>query len=88
MDYSNIAIAACTVIGTVLSISKMLGKKFDAIDKRFDKIDEKFDRIDQRFEKIDVRLNSIDQRLSRLEGSFEERGHWEGKMYNMHKEEK
>lgn len=71
MDYTSIVIAICTVVATVISMSKILGKKFDKIDERFDK--------------IDIRLDNIDQRLSRLEGAFLERGQWEGRLYSMQK---
>lgn len=48
-------------------------------------MDKIFDCIDNRLDKIDARLNSLDQRISRLEGSFDERGHWEGRFFNMQK---
>ena len=86
MDWSNIIISACTIIGTFITIGSLLSKKFNKlenkIDERFNKIDERFEKIDERFEKIDARLNSIDQRISRLEGSFDERGHWEGRFFS------
>lgn len=69
MDYTSIIIACCTVIATVISLTKILGNQLEKINKRFDKIDEE--------------LKSIDQRLSRLEGAFLERGQWEGRLYSM-----
>ena len=76
-----------TIIGTgvaVLALTYTFLRNFKIdINKRFDEVDKRFDKVDQRFEKVDFRLNSIDQRLSRLEGSFEERGHWEGKIYTL-----
>lgn len=71
MDYTNMLIAGCTVIATVISLSKILGKKFE--------------KIDNQLENINTELKSIDQRLSRLEGAFLERGQWEGRLYSMQK---
>lgn len=65
-DYTNIIIAVCTLIGTVLSITTILGRKFDKIDARFDKIDLRFERVDQKFDQ------SLD-RLARIEVRVEER---------------
>lgn len=66
MDYTNILIAICTVITTVITITKILGKKFDKIDERFNKVDEKLDRV------FSI-LNQQGQRLSRMEGYQEGR---------------
>jgi hypothetical protein len=71
MDYTNIVIAGCTVVVTVLSLTKLLGKKFE--------------KIDSQLTNINTELKSIDQRLSRLEGAFLERGQWEGRLYSMQK---
>lgn len=76
MDYTNIIIASCTVVATVISLVKILANQFDKINKRFDK-------IDAQFEELRAQLKSIDQRLSRLEGAFLERGQWEGRLYSM-----
>ena len=71
-----------TVIGssaTVVSLMYLMLRNFKA------DIGKKFDKIDQRFDKVDERLEKMDQRLSRLEGSFAERGQWEGRLYSMQK---
>lgn len=54
MDYTNIIIALCSVIGTVFSITKILGKKFEKIEENFKEI------------RLDIR--QLDNRLSHLEG--------------------
>lgn len=36
-------------------------------------------RMDKKFDRLDDKIQSIDSRLSRLEGKFDERGHWESR---------
>jgi DNA anti-recombination protein RmuC len=62
-EYSNIIIAVSTGLATIISLCKILGKKFDKIDQRFEKIDQRFEKIDQRFEKIEERLRKIEEEI-------------------------
>jgi hypothetical protein len=43
------------------------------------------DKVALDVKSIDQNLRSIDHRLSKLEGSFAERGNWEGRLYAMNK---
>lgn len=61
MDYTNIVIAACTAIGTILALASILGKRFDKMDKRFDKIE------------YELRLQG--ERIARIEGYLEGSNH-------------
>lgn len=63
MDYTNIIIAGCTAVSTVIAISKILGKKFGEIDARFDKIDESLKEIKGDIHSLDKRISRIEDRL-------------------------
>jgi DNA anti-recombination protein RmuC len=70
---TNIIIAGGSVLAAVLSISKLLGKKFDKIDEKFDKIDEKFERLESKMDTRFDRLESkIDARFEKTEFKFDE----------------
>ena len=64
-EFTNIIIAACTAIATILSICKILGKKFDKIDARFDKIDARLDEMSKDIRQLDNRVSRIDGFLER-----------------------
>jgi len=59
-------------------MKESFGVRFDINDANVKEIKEEIKEI-----KFDIR--SINQRLSRLEGSFSERGQWEGRLYSMQK---
>lgn len=46
MDYTNIIIAACTAIGTILTIVSLLGKRFDRIDAKLDDLNSRVSRLE------------------------------------------
>lgn len=64
MDYTNIIIAACSVVTVIFTMISFMGKKFDGIEKKFDGIGKKFDELGK-----DIR--NLDNRLSRIEGYIE-----------------
>ena len=65
MDISSIIIAICTIIGTVISVSTLISKKFS--------------RIEDKLDKIGLILNQQIQRLSKIEGYIEGKTQWESK---------
>lgn len=77
---TDIIIAGCTLIGTVLStvlaVSKILGK-------RFDKIDGELKEIRSEIKEIRSDITDVKVKVGSLEGSFIERGQWEGRLYSM-----
>ena len=68
MDYQNIIITICTAIGTVITIVKILGNKFDKIDAKFDKVDGKFCTIQDHLNEIKNDIRRLDGRVSHIEG--------------------
>jgi hypothetical protein len=46
MDWTNILIAACTAIGTVISIITILGRKFEEIRNDIRQIDNRLSRLE------------------------------------------
>lgn len=71
-----------TALGSVISIVSLVYLMFRNFKKD---IIERFDKIEIEIKEVKLELKSIDQRLSRLEGSFLERGQWEGRLYSMQK---
>lgn len=67
------------ILSILVPIFALLGWIYLRIDKKFDIVDKKFDQVIEELKCIRKDLNSIDMRLSRLEGRFEERGHWEAR---------
>jgi hypothetical protein len=57
MDWSNVVIAICTAVGTIISIVTILNRKFEKIESNFTEV-----RRD---------LRSLDSRISRIEGILE-----------------
>lgn len=63
MLITNIIIAGCSFIATIISISVILGKKFDKIEKRFDKIEDELKEIRKEIIALDRRIQKIEDRL-------------------------
>jgi hypothetical protein len=72
MDYSNVIIAVCSVITTLLALKfwifSGIDEKFQIIDKRFDLMDKRFDKIDQGISEIRKDVQNLESRVSHIEG--------------------
>lgn len=71
MDYTNIIIAGCTVIATVVSVTKILGKKFD--------------KIDLELKEIKTDIGEIKVKVGKLETAIETNDKWETRLYDVKK---
>jgi hypothetical protein len=66
MDWTNIIIAACASLGTIITIVSIIANQFDKVNKQFSEMNKQLAEI-----KIDIR--QIDSRLSRIEGYIQGR---------------
>lgn len=57
MDWSNIIIAGCSVIGVLFGGARIIRKQFDKVNKKLDEMS------------LDIR--KLDSRISRIEGYIE-----------------
>jgi len=73
------------VIATLGSATVVYGMLRRAAKKDLVGAKNDIESIKEDLKEIKQDVKSIDQRLSRLEGSFSERGQWEGRMYSMSK---
>lgn len=71
-----------TAIGIVVSI---VGLMYAFLRNFKIDIKDSFKEMKDDIKEIKIDVKSIDQRLSKLEGSFTERGQWEGRLYSMQK---
>ena len=92
MDWNMFWVAIGSIAAIVTLIYLMLRnfktdmkERFDKIDVRFDKIDVRFDKIDEELKEIRSDITDIKVQVGTLEGSFTERGQWEGRLYSMQK---
>lgn len=85
MDWNMFWVAIGSIAAIVTLIYLMLRNFKTDMKERFDKIDVRFDKIDEELKEIRSDITDIKVQVGTLEGSFTERGQWEGRLYSMQK---
>lgn len=81
MDYTQIIISISSAIAVIISLTRILGKKFD-------KIDEQFNKIDEQFKEVRKDISVLNGKISRIEGYLQLNDDWPKHSYNPRKRKK